>query len=78
MAWRRGGQRSTRSAARNIDNLPPPSTIAAQIVYNRSNVARQEPENEALFGKLLQEYLRDPVVEEANVETNAQQNNFVL
>ncbi|KAF2431255.1 hypothetical protein EJ08DRAFT_649062 [Tothia fuscella] len=54
------------------DNLPPPSTIAAQIVHNRSHVARQEPENKALFGELLQEYLKNPVIEEANVETNAQ------
>jgi serine/threonine-protein kinase ATR len=56
----------------NADHLPPPSTIAAQIVHNRSTVARQEPENKALFGKLLQEYLRDPIIEDSNVDTNAQ------
>jgi serine/threonine-protein kinase ATR len=72
MARRGGGQLSTQHGAPNTDNLPPPSTIAAQIVHNRSNVARQGPESEALFGKLLLEYLRDPVIEEANVETNAQ------
>lgn len=54
------------------DFAPPPSTIAAQIVQNRSIVSRQEPENKALFGKLLQEYLKDPVIEDSNVETNAQ------
>jgi serine/threonine-protein kinase ATR len=78
MARRGGGARPTHSkpldgiATVALENLPPPSTIAAQIVHNRSHVARQEPENKALFGKLLQEYLKDPVIEEANVETNAQ------
>ena len=56
----------------NGNHLPPPSTIAAQIVHNRSYVARQEPENKALFGKLLQEYIRDPIIEDSSVETNAQ------
>jgi hypothetical protein len=78
MARRGGGARPTHNSIPNgvalvtRDNLPPPSTIAAQIVHNRSHVARQEPENKALFGKLLQEYLKDPVVEEVNVETSAQ------
>jgi serine/threonine-protein kinase ATR len=78
MARRGGGARPTHKNPSNgtafvtSDNLLPPSTIAAQIVHNRSHVARQEPENKALFGKLLQEYLKDPVLEEANVETNAQ------
>jgi serine/threonine-protein kinase ATR len=55
------------------DQLPPPSTIAAQIVHSRANpTARQEPENQALFSKLLQEYLRDPVAEQIDLETNAQ------
>lgn len=78
MARRGGGIRPTPNAVAkgasipNGDYLPPPSTIAAQIVHNRTDVARQEPENKALFGKLLQEYLKDPVIEEANVETNAQ------
>jgi serine/threonine-protein kinase ATR len=54
------------------NHQPPPSTIAAQIVHNRANVARQEPENKALFGKLLHEYLRDPIAEDSSVETNAQ------
>ncbi|KAF2398342.1 hypothetical protein EJ06DRAFT_480304 [Trichodelitschia bisporula] len=53
------------------DGLPP-STVAAQIVHHRADVARREPENQALFGKLLQEYLKDPAIEETNVDTNSQ------
>lgn len=55
-----------------VRDLPPPSTIAAQIVHNRANATREEPEYQELFGKLLQEYLKDPIVEEASLETNAQ------
>jgi serine/threonine-protein kinase ATR len=77
MAPRQRSVRPTQNGVRrgielkNGNHLPPPSTIAAQIVHNRSNVARQEPENKALFGKLLQEYLRDPIIEDSNVDTNA-------
>ncbi|TLD37485.1 ABC1 family protein [Venturia nashicola] len=75
MARRGGGQLSTQLGISNANHLPPPSTIAAQILHNHirsNNVARQEPENDALFGQLLQEYLRNPMAEEATVETNAQ------
>lgn len=75
MARTGGGQLSTQLGLPNVNHLPPPSTIAAQILHNHirsNNVARQEPENEALFGQLLQEYLRNPMAEEATVETNAQ------
>lgn len=75
MARRGRGQLSTQLGISNANHLPPPSTIAAQIVHNHirsNNVARQEPENDALFGQLLQEYLRNPMAEEATVETNAQ------
>lgn len=72
---RRGAAASTQHAAVNgagMNGDVPPSTIAAQIVQNHSNVnARQEPENKALFGQLLQEYMRDPASEELNLETNA-------
>jgi len=53
-------------------DLAPPSTIAAQIVHNRANATREEPEHQELFGKLLQEYLKDPTFEEASLETSAQ------
>lgn len=66
---------STHHAAANgaeLNGDVPPSTIAAQIVQNHSNIdARQEPENKALFGQLLQEYMRDPACEESSLETNA-------
>ena len=64
----------TKSSHGNHTNgdLPPPSTIAAQIVHNRANATREEPRNQELFGKLLQEYLKDPIVDEASLETNAQ------
>ena len=52
---------------------PPPSTIAAQIVHNRANpAARQAPENQALFSKLLQEYLKVSATDDTSVDTNAQ------
>lgn len=53
-------------------DMPPPSTIAAQIVHSRANVTREEPGNQELFGRLLQEYLDDPIAEETSLETNAQ------
>ncbi|EON65245.1 hypothetical protein W97_04482 [Coniosporium apollinis CBS 100218] len=56
----------------SANGIPPPSTIAAQIVQHQSNAnARREPENRALFGKLLQEYLNDPAAEESDAHINA-------
>lgn len=55
------------------NGVPPPSTIAAQIVNNHSRAHEaQEPTNNALFGQLLQEFLSDPSAEESNAETNLQ------
>lgn len=66
---------STQHGATNglgANGVPPPSTIAAQIVQHRSDgSARREPENRALFGKLLQEYLKDPAAEESDAQINA-------
>lgn len=50
-----------------------PSTIAAQIVNNHSRANEtQEPQNNALFGQLLQEFLADPSAEEPDVRLNLQ------
>lgn len=59
------------AAALVENNVLPPSTIAAQIVHHHSeNIARREPEKKALFGQLLQEYLRDPTAEELDAHLN--------
>ena len=51
----------------------PPSTIAAQIVSNAANPnAHLEPEKNAVFGLLLQEYLNDPAADESDAELYAQ------
>ncbi|KAL0265041.1 serine/threonine-protein kinase M1 [Diplodia seriata] len=55
------------------NGVPPPSTIAAQIVDNHSRAnGAQEPQNNALFGQLLQEFLTDPSAEESDVRLNLQ------
>ncbi|KAF2097301.1 hypothetical protein NA57DRAFT_41563 [Rhizodiscina lignyota] len=74
MARRPGGgvPGATQAGPGYGDGDIPPSTIAAKIVDNRSNAqARQQPESKELFSRLLQEYLKDPGVEESNLETNA-------
>ncbi|KAK8195018.1 uncharacterized protein BKA78DRAFT_366770 [Phyllosticta capitalensis] len=54
-------------------NEIPPSTIAAQIVNNHSRANdQQEPQNNALYGMLLQEFLTDPSAGEKGVELNLQ------
>ncbi|OCK82203.1 hypothetical protein K432DRAFT_473031 [Lepidopterella palustris CBS 459.81] len=71
---RRGGESVQRLMTVAVANdSVPPSTIAAQIVNNHSNVnAQQEPRTKAVFGQLLQEYLSDPSNDEPNSQLNAQ------
>ncbi|KAF2473193.1 uncharacterized protein BDR25DRAFT_257421, partial [Lindgomyces ingoldianus] len=71
---RKGGSSTQRLASVPLANgNPPPSTIAAQIVNNASNVnAQQEPGSKVAFGQLLQEYLNDPSTDEPNSQLNTQ------
>lgn len=44
---------------------PPPSTIAAQIVHNASNLhTRQDPAAKVTFGELVKEFLQHPSTDE--------------
>ncbi|EDP89788.1 hypothetical protein SNOG_20099 [Parastagonospora nodorum SN15] len=46
-------------------NLPPPSTIAAQIVQNASNLhARHDAATKVSFGELVKEFLQHPSTDE--------------
>ncbi|KAF2761422.1 hypothetical protein EJ05DRAFT_449694 [Pseudovirgaria hyperparasitica] len=66
-------QRSANSV-REPNGIPPPSTIAAQIVnhHAQSSTAR-EPEKKAIFAQLLQDYLKDTSsAEEPDPDVNAQ------
>ncbi|KAK7608921.1 hypothetical protein JOL62DRAFT_524081 [Phyllosticta paracitricarpa] len=55
------------------NGIPPPSTIAAQIVNNHSRANdQQEPQDNRLFGMLLQEFLADPSAGEKDVKLNLQ------
>jgi serine/threonine-protein kinase ATR len=46
-------------------NVPPPSTIAAQIVQNASNLhARQDAAAKVSFGELVREFLQHPTTDE--------------
>ncbi|KAK8173648.1 hypothetical protein IWX90DRAFT_148777 [Phyllosticta citrichinensis] len=55
------------------NGIPPPSTIAAQIVNNHSRAnEQQEPQDNRLFGMLLQEFLADPSAGEKDVKLNLQ------
>ncbi|KAG9379234.1 Protein kinase rad3 [Pyrenophora tritici-repentis] len=62
---RKGGS-SQRMAPPIINNaVPPPSTIAAQIVHNASNVhARQDEATKVSFGELVKEFLQHPNTDE--------------
>ncbi|KAK8184448.1 hypothetical protein BC567DRAFT_246964 [Phyllosticta citribraziliensis] len=59
--------------AAGSNGIPPPSTIAAQIVNNHSRAhEQQEPQDNRLFGMLLQEFLADPSAGEKDVKLNLQ------
>lgn len=53
------------SANAHANALPPPSTIAAQILHNASNVhARHNAEAKVSFGELVKEFLQHPNTDE--------------
>ncbi|ORX98750.1 hypothetical protein BCR34DRAFT_142938 [Clohesyomyces aquaticus] len=73
MARKRGNSTQRLAAVSAANGIPPPSTIAAQIVNNASNAnAQQESGSKVAFGQLLQEYLNDPSTDEPNSQLNAQ------
>ncbi|KAF1842478.1 uncharacterized protein K460DRAFT_346363 [Cucurbitaria berberidis CBS 394.84] len=67
---RKGGSSVQRMAPPPITNghmngNPPPSTIAAQIVHNASNIhARQDSAAKVTFGELVKEFLQHPSTDE--------------
>ncbi|KAF2791318.1 hypothetical protein K505DRAFT_376871 [Melanomma pulvis-pyrius CBS 109.77] len=71
---RKGGNSTQRMAPPPIANgNPPPSTIAAQIVNNASNInAQQQPGSKVAFAQLLKEFLNDPSTDEPSSQLNAQ------
>jgi serine/threonine-protein kinase ATR len=49
----------------NANNIPPPSTIAAQIVHNAANShAQQDAAAKVSFGELVKEFLQHPNTDE--------------
>jgi serine/threonine-protein kinase ATR len=74
---RKGGSSTQRMAPPPITNglattngnanLPPPSTIAAQIVQNASNLhARHDAAAKVSFGELVKEFLQHPSTDESD------------
>ena len=67
---RKGGSSTQRMAPPPFTNghtnaNPPPSTIAAQIVHNASNIhARQDSAAKVTFGELVKEFLQHPSTDE--------------
>ncbi|KAF2135717.1 uncharacterized protein K452DRAFT_322886 [Aplosporella prunicola CBS 121167] len=72
MARKAGDSTRRGPAGAAVRNDPPRSTITAQIIDASKTNDQQEPQNAALFGQLLQEFLTDPSVEEPNVMLNLQ------
>lgn len=49
--------------------IPPPSTIAAQIVHNAANVhAQHDPAGKVTFGELVKEFLQHPNTDEPDAQ----------
>jgi serine/threonine-protein kinase ATR len=70
---RKSGNSTQRMAPQPVTNaLPPPSTIAAQIVNNANVNAQQEPGSKLAFAQLLKEFLNDPTTDEPSSQLNSQ------
>jgi serine/threonine-protein kinase ATR len=55
----------TTNGSSHVDSFPPPSTIAAQIVQNASNLhTRQDAAAKVSFGELVKEFLQHPSTDE--------------
>lgn len=53
----------------HTNGIPPPSTIAAQIVHNASNIhAQQDPAGKVTFGELVKEFLQHPNTDEPDTQ----------
>lgn len=75
---RKGGNSTPRMAPPHVHNgianghfngLPPPSTIAAQIVHNASNAhTRQDDNAKVSFGELVKEFLQHPNTDEPDLQ----------
>jgi serine/threonine-protein kinase ATR len=67
---RKGGNSTQRMAPPPMTNghanyIPPPSTIAAQIVHNAANIyAQQDATAKVSFGELVKEFLQHPNTDE--------------
>lgn len=71
---RKGGGSTQRMGPPNLSNghangHPPPSTLAAQIVHNASNIyARQDSAAKVTFGELVKEFLQHPSTNEPDTQ----------
>ncbi|USP73715.1 uncharacterized protein yc1106_00989 [Curvularia clavata] len=67
---RKGGGSTQRMAPPSVtsghsNGIPPPSTIAAQIVHNASNIhAQRDEDTKVTFGELVKEFLQHPNTDE--------------
>jgi serine/threonine-protein kinase ATR len=72
MARKSGNSTQRMAPPPTANGLPPPSTIAAQIVNNAYVNAQQEPGSKVAFAQLLKEFLNDPSTDEPSSQLNAQ------